>query len=109
MTSIKISNDDSGLRSLQQTNKTPATTGPVQAIAPAKPLAASSSKEGLKPRQAWQQQPVVVEHHRRQDNRRKKDIPVLLDTRSQHDRRVKGKADEGEIKVSPLRGINEIT
>jgi len=88
MTSFKITNDDVGVRGIQEGNKTPAITGPVLPVKASNPVQKSPENMLLNLSQPDLKKP---EHHlhRRQADRRKTDSPVLLDTRGQHDRRTK--------------------
>jgi len=112
MTSFKISNDDLGVRGLQQGNKTPVISGPVMPVKASNPVQKSPENLALKPLQADRRNPDTHQLHRRQADRRRTNTTVLLDTRSQHDRRTKtGRSDDANqnTKVTTLRGIDETT
>ena len=105
MTSFKIIPDDAGIRDMQVTNKQPAITGPVLPVKPSNPV--QGSPESLPP------QPLPVDQRRvqrRQYDRRQRDEPVILDTRSPHDRRTKvSRSSDYDEKQTPatLHGIDE--
>jgi hypothetical protein len=110
MTSFKITNDDVGIRSLQESNKTPVISGPVMPVKASNPLQKSPENLPLKPIQTDRRSGESHDTQRRQLDRRKADSSVLLDTRSQHDRRTKtGRSDDAEKDnaVTTLRGIDE--
>lgn len=110
MTSFKITNDDVGIRGLQEVNKTPVISGPVMPVKASNPVQKSPENLPLKPVQTDRRGHEPQSLHRRQAERRKTYSPVLLDTRSQHDRRTKiGRSDDAKIddEVSTLRGIDE--
>jgi len=110
MTSFKITNDDVGVRSLQESNKTPVISGPVMPVKPSNPLQKSPENLPIKPIQTDRRSGESHDTQRRQLDRRKADSSVLLDTRSQHDRRTKtGRSDdfEKDNTVTTLRGIDE--
>lgn len=110
MTSFKITNDDLGVRGLQESNKTPVISGPVLPVKASNPVQASPENLPIKIGQTERRDTEHNQSHRRQSDRRKTDIPVLLDTRSQHDRRTKtGRSDDAESDnaVTTLRGIDE--
>ncbi len=111
MTSFKITNDDVAVRGLQESNKTPVISGPVLPVKPSNPVQKSPENPALKPVQADNKNVQSPHTHRRLHDRRKADNPVLLDTRSQHDRRTKtGRSSNAESteKIPPLHGIDEI-
>lgn len=110
MTSFKITNDDIGVRGVQEGNKTPVISGPVMPVKASNPVQKSPENLPLKPAQADRSNEA---HHvqRRHIDRRKTDHSVLLETRNQHDRRVKTeKIEDGENEdvVTTLHGIDEI-
>lgn len=110
MTSFKIINDDVGVRGLQEGNKTPAISGPVMPVKASNPLQKSPENLPLKPVQTDRRGHDAQQIHRRQMDRRKTDTTVLLDTRSQHDRRTKTGRNEDTSqgdKITTLRGIDE--
>ena len=111
MTSFKIINDDTGVRGLQENNKTPVITGPVMPVKPSNPVQKSPINVPLSPTQVDRRSAEPQQLQRRQLDRRKTESPVLLDTRSQHDRRTKtGRLADVESTAEPtLRGIDEIT
>ena len=105
MTTFKIANDDSGVRGLQETNKTPTIKGPVQPVKASNPLQKSPENIPVRTNQANRKHAETVQPHRRHDDRRKADIPVILDTRSTHDRRIK--SDHSDDAERTLHGIDE--
>ena len=106
MTSFKIINDDVGVRGLQEGNKTPVISGPVMPVKPSNPVQKSPENLPLKPAQIDRRANESQQAQRRQIDRRKIDKSVLLDTRSQHDRRTKTGRSDGAVTTS--RGIDEI-
>ncbi len=103
MTSIQIGPDDAATRSAQVDNKKPAVTGPVQPVKPARPVQISEPGQRLQP---VQHQPhACIRWQRRHEDRRKVDIPVLLDTRSYHDRRTHSQHSPDTEKT--LHGIDK--
>ena len=111
MTSFKITNDDVAVRSLQENNKTPVISGPVMPVKASNPVEKSPENLSLQPVQVDRRGQKSQSSHRRQVDRRKTDSSVLLDTRSQHDRRTKTGRSTDENKdeeLSKLRGIDEI-
>ena len=106
MTSFKITNDDIGVRGLQENNKQPVTSEPVTPVKASNPVQASPENQPVKPLQIDRRG-----SERRQVDRRQTGSSVLLDTRSQHDRRTKTghrDSDADTKKPSPtLRGIDE--
>jgi len=111
MTSFKIINDDVGVRGLQEGNKTPVISGPVMPVKPSNPVQKSPENLPLKPAQIDRRANESQQAQRRQLDRRKKQSSVLLDTRSQHDRRTKtGRSNDAEKNetVTTLRGVDEI-
>ena len=111
MTSFKIINDDVGVRGLQEGNKTPVISGPVMPVKASNPVQKSPENLPLKLTQIDRRENDSHHTQRRQSDRRKTDSSVLLETRSQHDRRTKtGRsedADENEA-ATTLHGIDEI-
>jgi len=110
MTSFKITNDDVGVRGIQEGNKTPVISGPVMPVKASNPV--QKSPENL-PFNLSQADRKNFEHHphRRQSDRRKIDSPVLLDTRGQHDRRTKiehSNDPENDDTLTTLHGIDEM-
>ena len=111
MTSFKIINDDVGVRGLQESNKTPVISGPVMPVKPSNPVQKSPENLPIRPAQIDRRGSEADQAQRRQLDRRKTNSSVLLDTRSQHDRRTKtGRSDDAENNntVTTLRGIDEI-
>ena len=111
MTSFKIINDDVGLRGLQEGNKTPVISGPVMPVKASNPVQKSPENLPIKPVQADRSGHEAHHTQRRHADRRKTDNPVLLETRSQHDRRTKTeKIDDSDSDdaVTTLHGIDEI-
>lgn len=99
MTLFKISPDDLSVRRLQEKNKLPAITGPVKPVNATHPVQPSPENAPINPLQAKHQEP-----HRRHTDRRQTDKPVILDTRSPHDRRTKTRhGDDDET----MHGIDE--
>ena len=110
MTTFKIINDDVGVRGLQEANKSPVISGPVLPVKASNPVQKSPENMPLNLSQADRKN---YEHHphRRQADRRKTDSPVLLDTRSQHDRRTKiehSDDPDNDDTATTLHGIDEI-
>ncbi len=111
MTSFKIINDDVGLRKLLESNKTPVISGPVMPVKASNPVQKSPENLPLKSAQIDRRGSESHQAQRRQLDRRKTDSSVLLDTRSQHDRRTKtGRTDDAENNdaITTSRGIDEI-
>lgn len=111
MTSFKIINDDVGVRGLQEGNKTPVISGPVMPVKASNPVQKSPENIPLKSVQADRRGTDTHASQRRQMDRRKTDSSVLLDTRSQHDRRTKtGRREDAaeDEAASTLRGIDKI-
>lgn len=107
MTTFKISNDDTAVRDLQSNNKQPVVTGPVQPVKKSNPVEEFTQELRVKAQEVNKKG-----EQRSQEDRRKKDKPVLLDTRSQHERRIKNTRTNkiGENKtVYPFHGVDEIT
>ena len=106
MTSIKIINDDVGLRGIQEGNKTPVISGPVMPVKASNPVKKSPKylplQSGVTERRNHEPHPS----HRRHADRRKTESPVLLDTRSSHDRRTKTENDDDT--KNTMHGIDEI-
>ena len=110
MTSYKITNDDVAVRGLQEGNKTPVISGPVLPVKASNPVQKSPENLSLKPTPVERRDQQSQHSTRRQGDRRKTDGSVLLDTRSQHDRRTKtGRRDDSNENkpASTLRGIDE--
>lgn len=110
MTTFKIINDDIGVRGLQEGNKTPVISGPVQPVKASNPVQKSPESLPLKPEIPDRRHHEPPHPHRRQADRRKTDSPVLLDTRSTHDRRTKTEKtdDKNDDAITTLHGIDEI-
>ena len=111
MTSFKITNDDVGIRSLQESNKTPVISGPVMPVKPSNPVQKSPENVPLQIPQTDSSKSIAHHSHRRRTDRRKADSPVILDTRSQHDRRTKiehSDDPENDDVSTTLHGIDEI-
>lgn len=111
MTSFKISKDDLAVRGLQESNKTPVISGPVMPVKASNPVQKSPENPPLKAAQIDRRANDSQLSERRQIDRRKTESSVLLDTRSQHDRRTKtGRSDDAEKNdgITTLRGIDEI-
>ena len=111
MTSFKIINDDVGVRGLQEGNKTPVISGPVMPVKASNPVQKSPENLPLKAAQIDRRSSESHQAQRRQLDRRKINSSVLLETRSQHDRRTKtGRSDDADKNdiVTGQRGIDEI-
>ena len=111
MTSFKISNDDLSVRGLQEGNKTPVISGPVMPVKASNPVQKSPENIPLKSIPADRRGTENQTSQRRQVDRRKTDSHVLLDTRSQHDRRTKvGRHEDAaeDEAASTVRGIDKI-
>ena len=111
MTTFKITNDDLGVRGLQESNKTPVISGPVMPVKPSNPVQKSPENLPIKTGFVNRQRHEGHQTHRRHDDRRKKDTPHLLDTRSTHDRRTKTEIsddNENNDALTTLHGIDEI-
>ena len=111
MTSFKISKDDLAVRGLQESNKTPVISGPVMPVKASNPVQKSPENLPLKAEQLDRRTNDSQQSQRRQIDRRKTNSSILLDTRSQRDRRTKaGRSDDSESNntVTTLRGIDEI-
>jgi len=111
MTSFKITNDDVAVRGLQEGNKTPAISGPVLPVKASNPVQKSPEHLSLQPIPVERRGNQSQHSTRRQADRRQNDSSVLLDTRSQHDRRTKtGRRDDSNKNeaITGLRGIDEI-
>lgn len=111
MTIFNISNDDIAVRRLQETNKTPVVSAAVMPVKASNPVQKSPENKLLQSGQIDRRHGEPHQSQRRQLDRRKTDHSVLLDTRSQHDRRTKtgrsGDVDTNK-KIIGLRGIDEI-
>ena len=106
MTTFKITNDDIGVRGLQETNKTPVVSGPVQPVKASNPVQKSPEHMPMNPAQAERKNHETPHPHRRQADRRKVNQQVILDTRSIHDRRTKTeKTDDDAMRT--IHGIDE--
>ncbi len=111
MTSFKIVTDDVGVRGLQEGNKTPVISGPIMPVKASNPLQKSPENLPIKPIQADRSGHEAHHIQRRHADRRKSDHPVLLETRNQHDRRIKTEKiddDENNGVETTLHGIDEI-
>ncbi|MCW8900304.1 MAG: hypothetical protein OQK75_12535 [Gammaproteobacteria bacterium] len=109
MTTFKITNDDIGVRGLQEANKTPVITGPVRPVKASNPVQKSPEHIPLNANQSERKHYESLGPHRRKSDRRKTNTPVLLDTRSVHDRRTKTQKsdDESNDAITTLHGIDE--
>jgi len=109
MTTFKITNDDIGVRGLQEANKTPVITGPVQPVKASNPVQKSPENIPLNTNQSERKHYESLHPHRRKTDRRKTNTPVLLDTRSVHDRRTKTQKSDNENNdaIKTLHGIDE--
>jgi hypothetical protein len=110
MTSFKITNDDVGVRGLQEENKTPVISGPVMPVKASNPVQKSPENLPLNVAKTDRRNHEPLHPHRRQMDRRKTDTSVLLETRSQHDRRTKMERtdDDENNEVKTLHGIDEV-
>ena len=112
MTSFKIVTDDVGVRGIQEGNKTPVISGPVMPVKASNPVQKSPENLPLQPGQIDRGGGSEAHHvQRRYADRRKTDTTVVVETRSQHDRRTKNeKKDDSENAdtVTTLHGIDEI-
>ena len=106
MTTFNIINDDTAVRDLKSSNKQPVVTGPVQPVKKSNPVQEFTQELRVKALEINQK-----DEQRSQEDRRKKDKPVLLDTRSQHERRIKNsrsnKSDENKTNFQ-FHGLDEI-
>lgn len=96
--------EDSGVQRLKADNKLPATTRDVDQVAPFPRVHSAHIGDGQKSRLAM---PTKERRstERRQGDRRKKQVPVLLDTRSKHDRRGfenRRKTDNDQAAATPI-------
>lgn len=111
MTSFKITNDDVGIRRLQEENKKPAISGPVLPVKASTPVQKSPENVPVNIARSIRKEHETSHPHRRQTDRRKTDTHVLLETRSNHDRRIKSEkteySDESTEEIT-LHGIDEI-
>lgn len=107
MTSFKITNDDLAVRGLQEGNKTPVISGPVLPVKASNPVQKSPEniplQSGIIERRSHDPHHPL---HRRHDDRRKTESPVLLDTRSSHERRTK--IENADDTDNTMHGIDEI-
>ena len=111
MTIFNINNDDIAVRRLQETNKTPVVSSAVVPVKASNPVQKSPENQFLQSQQIDRRHNETNLSQRRQLDRRKTDSPVLLDTRSQHDRRTKtGRSEDvsSNHRIIGLRGIDEI-
>ena len=90
MTKITPIADDLGNQSLKSDNRLSPTTEAVTAVAPVRGIHSLSGSARLKENTRLQRR----SSERRLHDRRKKNIPVLLDTRSSHERRKKQRRQE---------------
>lgn len=100
-----------GVRSLQESNKTPVISGPVMPVKASNPVQKSPENLPLKAAQIDRRSNKSHQAQRRQVDRRKTNSSVLLETRSQHDRRTKTERNDDAEKndgITTLRGIDEI-
>lgn len=107
MTTFKITNDDIGVRGLQEGNKKPVITGPLQPVKASNPVQKSPENILLNPKTAERKTHEAPQPQRRHADRRKVNQQVLLDTRSTHDRRTKTDKTN-EDAMNTLHGIDEI-
>ena len=110
MTTFKVTNDDVGVRGLQEGNKTPVVSGPVQPVKASNPVQKSPENIPVNTVPAGRKNYEPAHPHRRHADRRKTNTPVLLDTRSTHDRRTKTELSEdpeNNDAIETLHGIDE--
>lgn len=110
MTIFNINNDDIAVRRLQENNKTPVVSGPVMPIKASNPVQKSPENSLIQPQKIDRRHNESSQEERRQLDRRKIDTPMLLDTRSQHERRKKiTRSDDTEANktIETRRGIDE--
>ena len=105
MTTFKITNDDTAVRGLQESNKSPVVTGPVQPVKASKPVQKSADNIAIQRLNVERKNHPSAHPRRRHADRRKTDIPVILDTRSSHDRRIS--SDHSDDAGHTLHGIDE--
>lgn len=84
---IKLVPEDTGIQNLKADNKRPAITRNVDAVSPYPSAHAPRIGEDAL-REARKHQKRRTGDRREGDDRRKQQIPVMLDTRSKHDRRA---------------------
>lgn len=111
MTSFKITNDDIGVRGLQEANKKPAISGPVLPVNASKPVQKSPENLPVNIVQTVRREHETPHPQRRQTDRRKTETHVLLETRNNHDRRIKSEKindSEESTEIQSLHGIDEI-
>ena len=103
---LNLVSEDAGVQSLKAEARQPATTRGVNAVAPYPSVHPVQIGEGSNARR---QKPVQDRRHgeRRQGaDRRQQQKPVLLDTRSQHDRRDidnRRRPQSGDTETTPSR------
>ncbi|MDH5601734.1 MAG: hypothetical protein OEY78_10570 [Gammaproteobacteria bacterium] len=110
MTTFKITLDDVAVRGLKENNKAPVISGPVQPVKASNPLQKSPEHIPVKTSLTGQNNYQPPHPRRRREDRRKEYIPVLLDTRSNHDRRTRTDLSEDQDKndtIKTLHGIDE--
>lgn len=111
MTSFKITNDDVGVRGIQESNKSPVISGPVMPIKASTPVQKSPENHVLSSAAAEHKNHEHLHAHRRHDDRRKEQQHVLLETRSQLDRRSKtehGDDPNNDDATTTQHGIDEM-
>lgn len=102
---LNLVSEDAGVQRLKAEARQPATTRGVSAVAPYPTVHPVHTGEGGNARQ----QPAQDRRHserRKGNDRRKQQKAVLLDTRSQHDRRGidnRRQPNSGDTEVSPSR------
>jgi hypothetical protein len=114
MTGINFPRDDESLVRLKISDKQkkPGAVQETQQIEPY-PRIMPQSRTGSHtkaPYRAPMPNPILRKKERRKANRRRKNIPVLLDTRSQYGRRTQARRHENEqpdISVEPNHGIDK--
>jgi len=107
---LKLVSEDGGVQRLKADNRLPATTPHVDPVPPypathSAPIGAHTEPVSRRPRKDRRQ------NERRQgSDRRKKQVPVMLDTRSKHDRRAlenrRGNKNRCEDKAPARSRIN---
>jgi len=95
--------EDAGLQRLKADNASPANTRAVDAVAPYPSSATGNEPKTPEPLPTHERR----RGERRRHERRRKQVPVLLDTRSKHDRRAIGdRRQAAEQPPSPRRRID---
>ena len=128
MTTIKLYRDDNGVRQLQNQNEAGPVTEDVEVVQPypaVKTMAPKPFEEQARPvtSRPYTESPHTPEPHsrgesdRRRRQRRRRNEPVLLDTRSRHERRTRlrrrndsvpaaGETETGPDSIPPGFGVD---